>query len=108
MRLTIKAPGDLSAFGITLSQNRIGAHLSGTLGLFRSIALGLMSALMIGVLKGSSLVSVVAIGGLCAGLVTFGVKVFLDGPAPSYLTILGWSVFMIALAIILFFLGQAG
>ena len=31
----------------------IGAYLSGTLGLLRSIALGLMSALMIGVLKGS-------------------------------------------------------
>src|SRR5215470_16859008 len=53
MRLTIKTPGDLSAFGIALSQNRIGwialaigAYLSGTLGLFRSITRGLMSALM--------------------------------------------------------------
>src|SRR6266545_1958261 len=43
MRLTIKTPGDVSAFGITLSQNRIGwialaigAYLSGTLWLFRS------------------------------------------------------------------------
>jgi len=53
----IKASGDLSAFGIALSQNRIGwialaigSYLSGTLGLLRSIRLGLMSALMIGVL----------------------------------------------------------
>jgi hypothetical protein len=40
MRLTIKVSGDLSAFGIAFSQNRIewiafaiGAYLSGTLGL---------------------------------------------------------------------------
>jgi len=60
MRLTIKVSGDLSAFGIALSQNRIGwialaigAYLSGTLGLLGSIWLGLMSALMIGVLIGT-------------------------------------------------------
>src|SRR5262245_63518141 len=54
MRLTIKVSGDLSAFGIAISQNRIGwialaigAYLSGTLGMFRSIRLGLMSALSI-------------------------------------------------------------
>jgi hypothetical protein len=35
----------------------IGAYLSGTLGRIRSIALALMSALMIGVLKGSSVTS---------------------------------------------------
>jgi hypothetical protein len=86
----------------------IGAYLSGTLELFRSIALGLMSALMIGVLKGSSIVSVVAIGGLCAALVPLGVKVLRDGRTPSYRTILGWSVLMIGLVIALFFLGQAG
>ena len=33
----------------------IGSYLSGTLGLFRSIALALMAALMSGVLKGTSL-----------------------------------------------------
>jgi hypothetical protein len=115
MRLRIKAPGDLSAFGIAISQNRsgwialaIGAYLSGTLGLFRSIALGLMSALMIGVLKGSSLVSVAATGGLCVALVPLGVKVLRDGRTPSYRTILGWSVLMIGLVIIIFFIGQAG
>jgi hypothetical protein len=86
----------------------IGAYLSGTLGRFRSIALGLMSALMIGVLKGSSLVSVVVIGGLCVALVPLGIKVLRDGPTPSYRTILGWSVLMIGLVIALFFLGQAG
>jgi hypothetical protein len=86
----------------------IGAYLSGTLGLFRSIALGLMSALMIGVLKGSSIVSVVAIGGLCVALLPLGIKVLREGPMPSYRTILGWSVLMIGLLAILFFLGQAG
>jgi hypothetical protein len=31
-----------------------------------------------------------------------------DGPTPSYRAILGWSVLMIGLLVILFFLGQAG
>ena len=86
----------------------IGAYLSGTLGLFRSIALGLMSALMIGVLKGSSIVSVITIGGLCVALVPLGVKVLRDGPTPSYRAILGWSILVIGLVITLFFVGQAG
>jgi hypothetical protein len=86
----------------------IGAYLSGLLGLIRSIALGLMSALMIGVLKGSSLLSLVATGGLCIALVPLGVKVLLDEPRPSYRTILSWSVIMIGLVIILIFIGQAG
>lgn len=41
----------------------IGAYRAGTLGLVRSVALGLMACLMMGVLKGSSIVSVIAAGG---------------------------------------------
>ena len=86
----------------------IGAYLSGTLGLLRSIALGLMSALMIGVLKGSSLVSVVAITGLCIALVPLGIKVLNDGLPPSYKAVASWLLIIIAVVAILYFLGQAG
>jgi len=86
----------------------IGAYLSGTLGLFRSIALGLMSALMFGVLKGSSTVSVIVVSGLCVALAPLGVTVLRNGPMPSYRTIFGWSVLIIGLVVLLFFLGRAG
>lgn len=86
----------------------IGAYFSGTLGLLRSIALALMSALMIGVLKGSSLVSVVATTGLCIALVPLGIKVLKDGPAPAYKAVAGWTLIIIAVVAILYFLGQAG
>ncbi len=51
----------------------IGAYRSGTLGLPRSLGLGLMSALMIGVLKGSTASSVTATAGLAVALVPLGV-----------------------------------
>lgn len=47
----------------------VGAYLSGILGLLRSIALALMSALMMGTLKGTTAMSVVAIAGLCIAFV---------------------------------------
>jgi hypothetical protein len=52
----------------------IGAYLSGVLGLVRSLALGFMAALMAGVLKGSTDVSVVATAGLCLALVPLGIE----------------------------------
>jgi len=86
----------------------IGTYLSGTLGLFRSIALGLMAALMSGVLKGTSLFSIVAATGLCIALVPLGFKVLKDGPKPSYKSVVGWTLIIIVLVTILYFLGQAG
>ncbi|HEY7182499.1 MAG TPA: hypothetical protein VIC84_13820 [Blastocatellia bacterium] len=86
----------------------IGAYLSGVLGLPRAIALGLMTALMIGVLKGSSPVSAIATGGLCVALTPLGIKVLLEEPMPRSRAVLGWSFLIIGLLVILFFLGQAG
>jgi hypothetical protein len=86
----------------------IGAYLSGTLGLLRSIALGLMSLLMIGVLKGSSLVSVVATAGLCIALVPLGFKVLKAGPMPGFKAVISWSLIIIVLVTVLYLLGQAG
>jgi len=86
----------------------IGSCLSGTLGLFRSIALGLMAALMSGVLKGTSLFSIVAAAGLCVALVPIGFKVLKDGPMPSFKAVASWTLVIIILVTILYFLGQSG
>ena len=86
----------------------IGAYLSGTLGLIRSVALGLMAMLMIGVLKGSSVVSVIATAGLCIALVPLGVKVLRAPPVPGYRVITIRLLFFICLLIFLFFFGQLG
>lgn len=86
----------------------IGSYLSGTLGLFRSIALGLMAALMSGVLKGTSLFSIIAATGLCVALVPLGFKVLKDGPEPNLKAVASWILIIILLATTLYFLGQAG
>lgn len=86
----------------------IGAYLSGTVGLFCSIALGLMAALMIGVLKGSTLVSVVATAGLCVALVPLGFKILRAGPMPGSRAAVSWFLMIAAVGTVFFFLDQAG
>jgi hypothetical protein len=71
----------------------VGLWRAGTLSLVPAVALGLMSALPIGVLKGTGPMSIVATVGLCVALVPLGVKVLRDGPAPK------WWAFPLALAI---------
>jgi thymidine phosphorylase len=53
----------------------IGAYRSGTLGLVRAVALGLMALLPSGTLKGTTTLSIVAVAGLCIALVPLGVTV---------------------------------
>lgn len=86
----------------------IGAHQSGVLGLLRSIALGGMSALMIGVLKGSSVVSVLCTSGLCVALVPLGIVVLRTEPAPTSRKLLGWLALLAALIAFSFIIGQLG
>lgn len=86
----------------------IGAYLSGTLGLIRSVTLGLMAVLMIGVLKGSSVVSVIATAGLCIALIPLGVKVLREPPVPGYWVIAARLLFFLCLLVFLFFFGQLG
>jgi hypothetical protein len=86
----------------------IGSYLSGTLGLIRSICLGLMAALMSGVLKGTSMFSVIAALGLCIALVPLGLKVLNEGPKPSVLVVGSWIAIIVLLVTILYFFGQAG
>ncbi|MEO3799420.1 hypothetical protein [Nonomuraea sp. B1E8] len=62
----------------------VGTWRARVLGLTRSVALASMSALPIGVLKGTGPMSVVATVGLCVALVPLGVHVLKDGPAPRW------------------------
>ncbi|GAB3173539.1 hypothetical protein [Telluribacter humicola] len=86
----------------------IGAFLSNTLGIIRSVALGLMSMLMLGVLKGSSWGSVVAVTGLCVALIPLGIKVLKEGPRPSYKSMIVWSLIITVIIASLYFIGQQG
>lgn len=86
----------------------IGSYFSGTLGLLRSIALGLMATLMLGVLKGTSLTSIVAASGLCFALVPLGFKVLKEGPMPTLKACITWVLIIFILVTILYFFGQAG
>lgn len=85
-----------------------GAYRSGTLGLARSVALALMAGLMMGVLKGSSAVSVIATAGLCVALVPLGVELLREEPRPSAGALLGGTVLAAAGVYGMYLLGQAG
>jgi hypothetical protein len=67
-----------------------------------------MSALMIGVLKGSSITSVVSATGLCIAFVPLGFKVLCTPKAPSVSKLM--AVFAVGLALVggLFYIGQLG
>jgi hypothetical protein len=86
----------------------IGAYLSGTLGRIRSLALALMAALMMGVVKGSSVTSVVAASGLCVALVPLGIAVLRTPPTPSLAKIVGGVALAAGLVGALFYSGQLG
>lgn len=86
----------------------VGAYRSGTLGLPRSIALALMSALMLGVLKGTSWTSVAATAGLCVALVPLGLEVLRDGPRPSGRSVAAWMLVVILAIVVFAVVGQLG
>lgn len=86
----------------------IGAYLSGVLNIYRAIALGLMSILMMGVLKGTSVTSVVAALALCVALVPLGVKLLNQGSSLSLKSKAIWAAIIIGLAILLYLFGEAG
>lgn len=86
----------------------IGAYLSKEFGLFRSVSLGGMAALMIGVLKGSSWVSVLATTGLCIAFVPFGFHVLTTGPSPGIKAVVRWTLIIVLLVALLYFLGLQG
>ena len=85
-----------------------GAFLSGLVGFPRAVALGTMAALMIGVLKGSTITSVVVVTGLSVVLIPLGVRLLREGPMPSSWTVGKWTATIGVGLGVLIFLGQAG
>jgi hypothetical protein len=69
----------------------VGAWRAKALGLPRALALAAMSALPLGVLKGTTPLSVIAVLGLAIALVPLGIRTLRDGPAPHIRALLGWS-----------------
>ncbi|MDI5981308.1 hypothetical protein [Amycolatopsis magusensis] len=83
----------------------IGAWRSRALWRPGAVALGLMAAMPVGVLKGTEWLSVVAAAGLCVALVPLGFREF---PRPEPRVALRWGVVGAASITALYFLGQAG
>ena len=86
----------------------IGAYRSRVINLVGSIGMGLMSALMLGVLKGGTYISIVATAGLCIALLPLGIKVLKNGPAPSVKNIIVWFFLILAAITMMYLFGQAG
>ncbi|MGW4054858.1 hypothetical protein ACWENA_28950 [Streptomyces sp. NPDC004779] len=85
-----------------------GAWRARVLGPVRALALAAASALPLGVLKGTTPLSVVAAAGLCLALVPLGVTVLRDGPSPGRATVLRWVVVVSAAAALMTLAGRAG
>jgi hypothetical protein len=86
----------------------IGAYISRTLGLIQSVALGLMSALMMGVLKGSSIVSVISTSALCIAFVPLGFRLLCTPKKPPVRTLIAGAGIGLVLIAALFYFGQLG
>jgi hypothetical protein len=86
----------------------IGARRSRTLGVARAVALAAMAALMLGVLKGSSWVSVVAVSGLCLALVPAGVETLREAPRPAPGRAAAWISLVVVVAALFYILGGLG
>jgi hypothetical protein len=63
----------------------VGAVRARVLGIVRAIGLGCMALMPLGVLKGTTPLSVVAVLGLAVALVPLGIAVLREGPRPSRL-----------------------
>ncbi|TXS43076.1 hypothetical protein EAO72_12135 [Streptomyces sp. or43] len=86
----------------------LGAWRTRVFGPIRALALALMAALPLGVLKGTTPLSLVALTGLTAALLPTGVGLLREGPRPGRAAVLRWvPLSLIALALLVV-LGQAG
>ncbi|MER6911293.1 hypothetical protein ABT354_06435 [Streptomyces sp. NPDC000594] len=86
----------------------VGAWRAGVLGPVRALALAATAVLPLGVLKGTTPLSVVAVAGLCLALVPLGVTVLRDGPAPGRATVLRWALVITASLVLMTLMGRAG
>ena len=86
----------------------IGAYRSRTLNLIGSIALGLTSILMLGVLKGATFTSIIATSGLCIAFLPLGNKILRSDPFPTIKTIFQWIFIVVIVIAVMHMFGQAG
>ncbi|WP_128543220.1 hypothetical protein [Larkinella soli] len=86
----------------------VGSYRAGVLSLIGAVGLGLMSALMLGVLKGASPVSILSTVGLCVAFLPLGKKVLTNGPIPKRRAILSWTFLILGVTVLMYFFGQAG
>ncbi|UFQ16568.1 MULTISPECIES: hypothetical protein [Streptomyces] len=86
----------------------IGAYRARMLGPLRAAALALASAMPLGVLKGTTPLSVVAAAGLCVALVPLGVAAWRDGPVQRAAVVAGRLLLVIAVGTAMFLFGQVG
>jgi len=68
----------------------------------------LASAMPLGVLKGTTPLSVAAAAGLCLALVPLGVTALRNAPAPRAVTVAGRLVLLAGVGTAMFLFGQAG
>ncbi|WP_424212917.1 hypothetical protein ACN20G_13010 [Streptomyces sp. BI20] len=86
----------------------VGAWRARVLGPVRALALAATAALPLGVLKGTTALSVVAVAGLCLALVPLGITVLRDGPAPGRAAALRWTLVITATLVLMTLIGRAG
>lgn len=85
-----------------------GAYRSRVLPLYGAVALGLTSALPLGVLKGTTPFSIVAAAGLCTALVPLGFRLMRSGPVPPWQKVMFYCLLTAATGAIFYFVGQQG
>jgi hypothetical protein len=86
----------------------IGGYRSKVLNIFNSVALGLMSTLPLGVLKGTTIFSIIATAGLCAACIPLGVKTIKNGPNPGVKKVIISTLLTASLLSFFFYFGQMG
>jgi hypothetical protein len=86
----------------------IGAYIPKTLGLLSSISLALMSGLPLGVLKGTTTFSIIAVLGLCITFIPLGLNLINQKPKPTLKQVLGWTFGMVVLIAFLYIFGELG
>jgi hypothetical protein len=89
----------MSAFSVAIMAGwivlAVGAVRSRTLGWVRAVSLAATALLPLGVLKGTTPMSIVAVVGLGIALVPLGIQVLREGPVPRLRILLGWVAGML-------------
>jgi hypothetical protein len=86
----------------------LGAWRTQVLGPVRALALALMAALPLGVLKGTTPLSLVALAGPTAALLPLGFGLLRQGPRPTRAAVLRWVPLTLGTLALMVVLGQAG